>query len=206
MDRRTRFLGVLHELADPIVLHLVVDRAILHAFLETVAHFGLDGLRCELLHELVVHALGDESTLDGDAHLPSVLHGAREYPLGRRLHVRALQHDGRVVAPQLERQALQRARGRGLDCLACARAARETDLRNVRVARNHGAECVVAAHEVDDPSGERVDKGLGEHQGAQRCVRGWLQHDRVPCHDGLAELPSRHERGEVPGGDAANNT
>mmetsp|Transcript_32283 Transcript_32283/g.68729 ORF Transcript_32283/g.68729 Transcript_32283/m.68729 type:complete len:294 (-) Transcript_32283:462-1343(-) len=206
VDNCTCLLGILDELNNPIELHLVVDWTILHILLKTVAHFCCGCLCGKFLHELVMHTLWDISALNGNAHLPCILHCACKDALGGRLHIRTLQHDAGVIAPKLKCQPLQCSRGCCLNCLARACAASEADLGNVWVTRDHCAKSIVAAHQVDDASRERVHKRFREHQGAQWCVWRWLQHDRVASHYGLAKLPSSHERREVPRGDAADDT
>jgi hypothetical protein len=66
-------------------------------------------------------------TLDGHAHLAAVDEGGKEQLRGDHLRIDNLEHDGRVVAAELERDALERRCRARHDTLATRDRARERD-------------------------------------------------------------------------------
>merc|ERR1719491_406209 len=205
MDHSTCFLCVLHQLTHTIKLHLVVDGAKLCALLKAISDFGRLGQRGQLLHELVVHRLRHKAALDCDAHLATVHEGCLEDALRCLLDRGSVQHDGCIVATELQSEALQSACCGSLNELACSGAASEADLGDVRMLCDQLSQCIVATDDVHHTRREAFLKALSQHQCRQWCVRGRLEHDGVPSHNSLADLPNSHQRWEIPWSDATDD-
>jgi hypothetical protein len=122
----TVLAGVLDELFDLLVLHLVLDGA------EEGAGLGvtdLDGLGevDHLLEELGVNALVDVNTLGGNADLARVLEGTHNDLWSDLLDVDIRKDDGGVVATKLKGAALQGVGASSHDLLASGDGASERD-------------------------------------------------------------------------------
>ena len=103
---------VADQLGHPIELRLVVDRPELGAFLHAVADHDATCALGQCVDVLGVPGLGDVHALDGGADLAVVGESPPEELVGdvRRLDV--VEHDGRVVAAELEGNPLQVGGGR----------------------------------------------------------------------------------------------
>jgi len=191
-------LGVLEELLDLLVLHLVLDRAEQGAGLRVA---NLDGLGevDHLLEELLVDALVDVDTLGGDADLAGVLEGTHDNLRGGLLDIDVGEDDGGVVAAELEGAALEGVGAGGHDLLAGGDGTGEGDLGDTGVSGHHGAELIVATKSLDDTG---LEDGLGELNGLEGGVgseRAGLDDDGVTSQQGRDDLAHGEDKREVPG-------
>ena len=129
------------------------------------------GVGGQALDHVVVERLGDVDALDGRAHLAVVHERAGED--GRRDDggVGVVEHDGGVVAAELERDALEVGRGRHGHLLPRLDRAGEADLARDGMRGHPGAELVAAAHDVDDAGREDVAQELADLERRQRGER-----------------------------------
>ena len=130
--------------------------------------------------------------LERGAGLAHVEEGGGEQALGDRGGVGARQHDGRVVAAQLQRQALEVARRAPHDVLPRARGAGEHQLGDARVLGHGLADLGLAHHAVDQAGGQHGGHDLHQAQRGQRRERRGLDDHRI------ARAQRRHD---VPHGD-----
>ena len=130
--------------------------------------------------------------LERGAGLAHVEEGGGEQALGDRGGVGARQHDGRVVAAQLQRQALEVARRAPHDVLPRARGAGEHQLGDARVLGHGLAHLGLAHHAVDQAGGQHGGHDLHQAQRGQRRERRGLDDHRI------ARAQRRHD---VPHGD-----
>ncbi|KAI3479986.1 hypothetical protein L1887_57884 [Cichorium endivia] len=200
-------LGLLEELADLVILHLVVDGTKHDALLVTGAHLEVLNDLGECRLELVVDVLVDVDALGGDADLARVEEGTEEHVLCGGGHVRLLrEHDARVVATELEGEALERGRAALGDEAASDGATGERDLLDARVLGDPRAEVVVTNDDLDDTGREDLLRSLDDADVAERGEGRGLDDDAVTGDKGLGHLPEHEQDGEVPGHDTGANT
>lgn len=129
----------------PVHLLLVHLRPLLIAELEGVTHGPLLGSLHGGLHELVIDALFNHETRRGAASLAHVEEEAVVRRLHRLLDVSVRQHDGRVLATQLQGDALDAVGSRPLDDLPHLSGASERHLVHIRVGSDGGSRRVTIA-------------------------------------------------------------
>lgn len=81
----------------------------------------------------------------------------------------------------------------------------EGDVRNVGVFHHPLAEVVTTGEDVHDTGGKGLSSHLRQHDRGEGSVGRRLEHDSVAGDDAGEELVGSHAKGEVPGGDAAND-
>ena len=188
-----------------VVLHAILDGPELRGGIEPVAHRPLARFFGKRLAQRVVDLLVRVDALDGHAHLAAV-HEACEEQLRRDdLRVDVVEHDGRIVAAQLERHALQRARRAGHHLLARRDGAGERDLVDARMLGHPLAQRIAAGEDVDHAARKHVPQQLTDLQRAERRVRGGLQDNRVAGVERRHERPGREIDGRVPRRDDARD-
>ncbi len=184
----------------------LVDHRPVQDVLERVADHGLLGGAREAGQEVVVHRL----VHDGRAHRRAALAGgaeaAEQRPLHRQVQVGVGHDHQRVLAAQLQARRLQVAPAQLAD--ACTHRARagEADLVH-QVAVQRGLQAgeggvAVGQHHLQ----HAVRQAAGLQQAGQRPadlgrVLGRLPHHRVAAQQRRDDVPGRHRRREVPGGD-----
>ena len=128
--------------------------------------------------ELVCHSLVDVDALDRAADLPRV--AERVFDSRRRslLDVGVIEHDHRVLAPELEHEALQRSDRARHDRLAGGAAADEADHVDIRVDKS-SADVSRTMDDLQDPFGKLAVEQLEEPLAHERRVLARLEHDGV---------------------------
>jgi hypothetical protein len=143
----------------------------------------------------------------GGAALPRGAERRPDDPVDREVEVGVVHNDDRVLAAQLQVDALELVGGvlEHLDA-GLARAG-QRDHRYVRVAHERVADRATAAvDDVDDALGDaRLGEQLDEALTQERRVGGRLEDDRVPGHERRRDLPGRDRDREVPGRDHADD-
>ena len=109
-----------------------------------------------------------------------------------------VEHDRRVVAAQLEGDALEVGGRADGDLLAAAHRAGEADLAGDAVGGHRGAEVVAAGYHVDHARRHDLVDELAEAQRGEGRVRRGLEHDRVAGPEGRRQLPHGQAEREVP--------
>ena len=114
--------------------------------------------------------------------------------------VGVLEHDHRVVSPQLQHRVLQRPRAPFAHLTAGLHRPGEEHLGHTR-----GDDRLASARPVDDPQQSlresRALEGPPDPLADQRRERRGLQHDAVACHQRLGDLSKRNAPGIVEGRD-----
>jgi hypothetical protein len=190
--------GVLEELLDLLVLHLVLHGA------EQGAGLGvadLDGLGevDHLLEEFGVDVFVDVDTLGGDTDLAGVLEGAHDDLRSDFLDVDVGEDDGGVVAAELKGAALEGVGAGSHDLLASGDGAGERDLGDTGVGGKHGAELVITTDSLDDTGLEDRLCELNGLEGGVGSERAGLDDDGVTSQQGRDDLAQGEDQGEVPG-------
>ena len=168
-------------------LCLVLQGSELRVGIEAVAENCGVGQLCELGAELIVDRVVRVHALGGQAHLARVQHGGHEDLRRDFLRIDVIEHDGSVVAAQLERQPLEAARDARHHLLAGGGGSGERHLRDVGMPRQRGAEIVLIGDHVDHAGGKYLRTQFPE---AQRRERGGR---RRLCDDGVAGEQCRRD-------------
>lgn len=194
---------------DAVVLQLADLGALESLGVEGVANLVGLGALLEGIEELVVDALVDEDTRAGAAALAVVEVDAEVDPRDGLLDVGVGEDDVGGLATQLEGDLLQVGGGGGLhDGAANDGGAGEGDLVDVHVGRDGSTgDLAEAGDEVEDTGGEAglLDE-VGEDETRQGRLLGRLHDNGVAGGQGRADLPGKHEQGEVPGNNLTADT
>ncbi len=158
------------------------------------------GPRDQLVDELVVDRLLDQEPGTGRADLAGVQEHRGQREVERRLTVGVGEDDVGVLAAELERDPLHRARGRGHQGPAGGQAAGERDQVDARVGgQGRTGRGARPEHEVADP--RRQSGLLQEAHQVDRGVRGQLaglEHEGVAGGQAGRDLPGDLEERVVP--------
>jgi hypothetical protein len=169
-------------------LRLVLDRAHLRALLQPIADDRLPRQPAQLVADGIIDRIVDIEPLDGHAPLAGVEHGTGKDLRCHFLRVGVVEHNRRIVAAELQGQALQRASGAGHDLLARRGRAGEGDLGHVGVAGEGSSEVVLIDDDIDDARRKNPGTKFAEPERCQRRGRGRLGHDRVSGEEGRRHL------------------
>ena len=209
LDCRTFFLAGLDVTHDAVVLKLADLGALEGSLVERIADDILAGALLEGLDKLVVDALLHIDARSGAAALAVVEVDAEVDPVDGLLDIGVVEHDIRRLAAQLEGNLLEVGGGGGLhDGTTYERGTGEGDLVNIHVRGDGGTgNLAEPGDDVENTGGEAsLLDVLGKHQSGQRSLLSRLQDNGVASRERRPDLPSKHEKGEVPGDDLAANT
>ena len=121
-----------------------------------------------------------EETLGVHADLPGGVIDRREQAIQVRVvDDGILQHDGRVVAAQLEGDAGETVRGHFHHFLAATDRSREADLGHVGIANERAHVSVGAGDDVQDAGGQLLGDSLHDPRGCKRRRQRRFHDDRV---------------------------
>jgi hypothetical protein len=169
-DRPAVPARVVDQLLHARELRRGVDRAELRVGLEAAADLHLPRDLGERVDDGPVHILVHVEALDRDAHLSRVREGAPEEPRRDLRRVDVAEHDGRVVAAELERHALQVVRRGAHDLLPGRDAAGERYLPDRGMRRHPGAHLVAPAEHVEHAGRQRLAKRRADRQRGERVT------------------------------------
>ena len=137
--------------------------------------------------------------LHGHADLSAVDGGSEEQLLRYCGDVDVFQHDGRIVAAQLQRHALQRAGATGHDLLAGGHRSGKGDLVDARVRGEHGAQFIAAGQYGQDPGG-RMSPRISPMRSVVSGVNGeGLMMAQLPVYSAEARGPAARFTGAFHG-------
>ena len=190
-------LGALGDgVVDAVLEHaggaLVDDGADVGGGVHRVAALELLGLRQHGFGELVGDLLHHQDALHGRAALAGVLGGALHGQLGRLVEVGILHDDQRIVAAELQHQAL--VAGLRGDVLADPDAAGERDDVGVRIGDHRIAHAARIAGDDRQHLGRqaRLVEDVGQQQRGERRQLGRLGHHPVVGGDRRRDLVADH--------------
>lgn len=209
LDLGTGLLALLDVAHDTVELELRDLGALEGVWLEWVADLVLVGTLLEAGHELVVDALLDEDTGAGTAALAVVVVDAEVDPADGIVNVGVVEDDVGALSAELEGDLLQVRLGGGLEDLATNDGgAGEGNLVDIHVGGDGGTgNTTEARNDVDNTGGETsLDDEVADVETAERGLLCGLHDDGVTGGQGRADLPGKHEQGEVPGDDLAADT
>lgn len=208
-DGSTLVLAGLDVAHDAVELQLRNLGALEGLLVEGVANLVLLGAGLESSHELVVDALLDVHTRTGAAALAVVVVDTKVDPVDGLLNVGVVEDNVGGLAAQLQGNLLQVGASSGLhDGAADSGGASEGDLVDAHVRGDGGtSDLAEASDNVQDTSGEAglLDEG-SKSQGRQRGLLSGLEDNGVAGGQGGANLPGKHQQGEVPWDDLAADT
>ena len=143
----------------------------------------------------------------GGADLSAVQQASLQDAGDGRVQRRVVEDDGRILAAEFERDALEVASRGTHDRAAHIGRTRERHLVDGRVFCNRGADVRATGHDVDDAVGHaRLGDELSQAQGGQRRLLGRLDHAGVAARQRGRELPCRDHQREVPRNDQSADT
>ena len=204
-DQRLRafLLAGLEVAAHAVELVLADEGADARLGVEAGALLHARGGLGELLGEFVVHLLLDEEARPGAAHLSGTEEHAEQRPLHGGLEIGVAEDDVGRLAPELEGDALQRARRLAVDLLPHLGRAGEGDLVDQGMVDERAAgRRSEAGDDVDDARrNPGFEQELPQTERGERRLLGGLQHGGVAAGQCGRELPGAHEEREVPGDD-----
>lgn len=189
--------GILEELLDLLVLHLVLDGAEEGAGVGVADLNGL-GEVDHLGEELGIDALVDVDALGGNADLAGVLEGTHDDLRSGLLDVDVGKDDGGIVAAELKGAALQGLGASSHDLLTSGNGTSERDLGDARVGSEHRAELVVTTDSLENTG---LEDRLSELDGLEGGVRGegtGLDDHGVTSKQGRNDLAHGEDEREVP--------
>jgi hypothetical protein len=160
--------GILQEALHSLEMRLILQRPYLGSGLGAVIDDSRAGQPPEFLAEFVILRIMNVEALDHDAALAGVEGRAGEQ-LWRYFHwIDIIEHNGGVVAAELQREALQRA-GRAFHDFPAGRSrARECDFGDVRMAGERVPKIVGVDNDVDHPRGQNINAQLTQFKRRQR--------------------------------------
>ncbi|MNQ55671.1 hypothetical protein D3C85_697700 [compost metagenome] len=188
-----------------LVLHAVLDRTDLGLGLETIADNGIARERCQRITHGAVELRRNIDALGGEANLTRIEHGSLENARRKGRHIDVVEHDGCIIAAQLEREALEGARAAFHYLPSGGSGSGERDLGDVRVPRQHATEIIGVNNNVQDTWRQDRGRHLAQQHRRQRRGRRRLGNDGVPRDQRWRNLWRQHQHGEVPGGDGCHN-
>ena len=158
------------------------------------------------VQESAIHRALHEDPAAGGAHLALVDENAEERAFDRRLEVGVGEENARRLAPELERQLLQRAGGRPHDLASGFRTAGERHLVDAWMRHEGRAGDASAGDDVDD-AGRQPDliQRRRQREDGQRSLLGRLEHDRAAGAERRRELPRRQQERKIPGNDLSGD-
>ncbi len=164
------------------------------AGLLSLLHLG--DLRGELGDELVVDRGLDEDALHRNTHLTGVEHPAPGDAVGGTVDVGVGQHDGRVLAAQLQAARDEPLSARHRDFAAGARRPGEVDVVGVLDHRDSGG--AVPGGQFEHGRCASLFPATGQFDRRQRChLRGFEQHRRAG-REGGHQVQRQHGKRKVP--------
>ena len=206
-DLRTLLLALHDVLLDPVPLALGHEGADLGVHVGRVA--DLDGLHAggQAVDDLVVLGPAGQDAGLGHAGLP-VVHEAGDLQqlVEGGVHVGVVEDDGRRLAAELQRVALELLAADGGDLHARRGRAGEGDLVDVGVADQVLADLTAGGQDVDHALGQAgLLQRLGQQVGVERGLGGGLQDHRGAGGEGRGQLEHRDEQRDVPRDDGPDD-
>lgn len=194
---------------DTVVLELRDLGTLEGLLIEGVADLVLLSSLLESSKELVVDALLDVDTGTSTAALAVVVVDTEVDPRDSLLNVGIIEDDVGGLATKLEGDLLQVGGGSSLhDLSADDGGTSEGDLVDVHVGGKGSTGSLTEARDkVENTSGEAsLLNVLSENKGRERGLLSSLHDNGVTGGQGRADLPCKHEKGEVPGDDLTADT
>src|SRR3984893_17191066 len=190
--------GILQEALHPLEMRLILQRPDLRSRLGAFIDDSLAGQPPEFLAEFVILRIMNVEALDHDAALAGIEGRAGEQ-LGRYfLWIDVVEHNGGVVAAELQREALQRA-GRAFHDFPAGRSrARECDFGDVRMAGERLPKIVGVDNDVDHPRGQNIGAQLTQSKRRQRGRRRRLGDNGVAGKQRRRDLRGQQDHWHVP--------
>ena len=157
------------------------------------------GLLGQSADHLVEARRGDEQARPRVAGLAGVEVDRLVGALHGSLNVGVGQDDVGRLAPELQRDALERAPGLGADLAPHLGRAGEGDLLDAGVVDERRTGLPVAGDHVEHARRQpNLERQFAEAQRAQRRLLGGLEHDRAARRQRRRDLPGGHQQGKVP--------
>jgi len=147
--------------------------------MQTVADPGRARLVRQRLAQRLVDAFVRVNALDGHAHLAAVDEGGEKQLRGHGFWIDVLQDDGRIIATELERDALEGAGSAGHDLLAAGDRSGERNLVDTGMRAHPLPAIIVAGKNIDHAWGKDIAQQLSELERAHRCVGRGLEHHGI---------------------------
>lgn len=197
--------GIVDEVRDDVELVFVLHRAEHVLLVEARTHRGLLGDLGERGDHVVVDRVVHVQALHRGARLARVDERAPEQVLRDGLRVGAGQHDRRVVAAELERQAGEVAGGCLDDLAPGLGRAGEHHLGDVGVPGEASPDGARPCDRHENVGGQHVIDDRGERQHAEGGVAAGLEHGGVPHAQRRPDLPDRDHQRPVPRADRTDD-
>lgn len=195
-----RRLDLFQNLLHALVLRTIGDGPDNHALFEAVAELGVRDVLHDLIEHGVVDLLVDVEALDSHAQLAGPQERDAGDPGAHDRRVRVLEHDGGVVAAELQRHALEARRAAGLhDLLPGLARAGEADLADAGIGGYHGSEVIFAADALEDSLGEEGEADLHHLEEGVRREGRRLEDQGVAGQQGRGNLATAQNAWAVPG-------
>ena len=140
----------------------------------------------------------DIEPLERRAGLAAVQEGAPENPLGDRLRIGVGQDDAGVVAPQLQRDALQRGGGGSHHLAPGGGRSGKDDLGDIGMTREPGPDLIAAGDGVEHAARQRPLQDLDQAQSSEGGEGRGLDHHRISSADRGHDVPDGDHQRPVP--------
>ena len=206
IDIRAFADAALDPLVNRFVLHGINQRADVNAFVQRVAQAQLRHARLQAGDEGVGDILLNQQARAGAADLALIEEDRVDQTFDCALEIGVVIDDKGRFAAQLQRQLDAGSGGRPPDMPADGGRAGEGDLVQVAMRHQRRACFIAAGYDIDHARRQTgFGDDLGEEQGAQGRVGRGFDDNCVAGGKGGRDLPSQHQKREIPGDHLADH-
>ena len=204
-----------HGVID-MTLHLVQrcglnQRTLGHTGFKAVAHLQRPDSGSKQLHKALINTVLHINAVGAHASLACIAVLAGDGPFNGRLQVRIIEHDERRIAPQLQRQLLDRGRALSHQQAPDFGATREAQVTHhiafAQLLAHGNAAGSIAGEHIEHTGRETgASRQLGDGQGRQRCQLGRFDDHGATCRQSRRHLAGDHGQREIPRRDGRTHT